>query len=295
VGDEDILGCNVRSIESGSRGLLGVRLFCQDRYRHEWCRRSSPTSARGLNQVFAAKIQIVIANDDCHCYGGVMRRQSQFEFRTWGGKRRGAGRKRVAERRQVAHRPRERVNAQHPILVTTRVLPDVARLRTAVMFAAIQAALEGATKWMYEPEPVRIVHASVQANHLHLVVEAASNGALSRAMKGFLVSCAKRLNKIAGRKGRVFADRFHAQAMATPTQVRNGLRYALCNARKHDALSARVRLDPYSSAFALPDWMTGDSIELADVTMQVALPRTWLLREGWRLAGTISPWETPSA
>jgi hypothetical protein len=76
-----------------------------------------------------------------------MRRQSQFGFRTWGGKRRGAGRKRVAKRPQVAHRPRERVNAQHPILVTTRVMPDVARLRTKVMF---------------EPEPVRFVHASVQ-------------------------------------------------------------------------------------------------------------------------------------
>jgi hypothetical protein len=33
----------------------------------------------------------------------------------------------------------------------------------------------------------------------------------------------------------------------------------------------------------------------SDVTMQVALPRTWLLREGWRRAGSISPWDTPSA
>jgi REP element-mobilizing transposase RayT len=195
----------------------------------------------------------------------------------------------------VAHRPRERVNAQHPLLVTTRVMPDVARLRTEVMFEAIRAALEGATKWMYEPEPVRFVHASVQASHLHLLVEAASNEALSRAMKGFLGSCAKRLNKIAGRKGRVFADRFHARTLTTPTAVRNGLRYTLCNARKHGSMGTRVRLDPYSSAYALPDWQTGDSIELSDVTMQVALPKTWLLREGWRRAGSISPWETPSA
>jgi REP element-mobilizing transposase RayT len=186
------------------------------------------------------------------------------------------------------------VNAQHPILVTTRVMPDVARLRTKVMYEAIQAALSMATKWMYEPEPVRFVHASVQGNHLHLLVEAASNQALSRAMKGFLVSCAKRLNKLSGRSGRVFADRFHTQALATPTAVRNAIRYTLCNARKHGALDARVRLDPYSSAFALADWQGEPSIRFADVTMQVALPRTWLLREGWRRAGTISPWDTPS-
>jgi REP element-mobilizing transposase RayT len=224
-----------------------------------------------------------------------MRRQGQFEFRTWGGKRRGAGRKRRGERPQVAHRPREGVKAQHPMMVTTKVMPDVARLRTEVMFAAIRAALAGATKWMYEAEPVRFVHASVQGDHLHLLVEAASNTALSRAMKGFLGSCAKRLNKIAGRRGRVFADRFHVLTLSTPTAVKNGLRYTLCNGRKHGAISGRVRLDPYSSAFALPDWQTGESIELSEVTMQVALPRTWLLREGWRRAGTISPWETPSA
>jgi hypothetical protein len=110
---------------------------------------------------------IVIANVDCRHYIGIMRRQGRFEFRTWGGKRGGAGRKRRAERPLMAHRPRERVNAQHPILVTTTVLPDVAWLRTKVMFEAIRAALEVATKWMYEPEPVRFVHASVQGNHLH--------------------------------------------------------------------------------------------------------------------------------
>jgi REP element-mobilizing transposase RayT len=201
----------------------------------------------------------------------------------------------VAAQRQVAHRPREKVNAQHPLLVTTKVMPDVARLRTAVMYEAIRAALEGATKWMYEPEPVRFVHASVQGNHLHLLVEAASTKALSRAMKGFLVACAKRLNKIAGRKGRVFADRFHARTLATPTAVRNGLRYVLLNFRKHGEARPHQRLDPYSSAFALPDWQTETSIRLSDVTMEVALPRTWLLREGWRRAGPISPWERPSA
>jgi hypothetical protein len=37
AGDEAMLGCNVGSIESGSRGLLGVRLVCQNDHRLEWC------------------------------------------------------------------------------------------------------------------------------------------------------------------------------------------------------------------------------------------------------------------
>jgi REP element-mobilizing transposase RayT len=272
-------------------------LFRQSKHRVELLTRTGIPGAHiySIEIYFGGHMQILIANHDYTPYIGNMRRQGRFEFRTWGGKRRGAGRKRVAERRQVAHRPRERVNAEHPILVTTRVMPDVARLRTKVMYEAIQEALARATKWMYEAEPVRFVHASVQANHLHVIVEAAGSAALSRAMKGFLVSCARRLNKLAARRGRVFADRFHTRPLGTPTAVRNAIRYVLCNARKHGEVSAQVRLDPYSSAFALPDWQTEASIRLADVTMQVALPQTWLLREGWRRAGPISPWDTPSA
>jgi REP element-mobilizing transposase RayT len=224
-----------------------------------------------------------------------MGRQRGFEFRTWGGKRRGAGRKRVAARPQVPHRPRERVNARHPMLVTTRVTPEVARLRTDVMYGAIRDAAAAALKWMYEDEAFRIVHASVQGNHLHLLVEADGNRVLSRAMKGFLVSCAKRLNAIAGRKGQVFAGRFHASSLSTPRQVRNALAYVLCNFRKHGDALPGMRLDPYSSAFALPDWWADSAIRLRDVhaPIPVALPKTWLLAEGWRRAGPISPWAKP--
>jgi REP element-mobilizing transposase RayT len=225
----------------------------------------------------------------------VMGRQERFEFRTWGGQRRGAGRKRVAARAQVSHRKRATVNPRHPILVTTRVMPDVARLRTEVMYEVIRTALALATKWMNEPEPVRFVHASVQANHLHLIVEAASAKALSRAVKGLLVSIAKRLNAIAGRKGRVFADRYHTTMLGTPRQVRNALAYTLLNFRKHGEAKPNQRLDPYSSAFALPDWAPDGLIDLRGRPLPVALPKTWLLAEGWRRAGAVSPWATPSA
>jgi hypothetical protein len=77
--------------------------------------------------------------------------------------------------------------------------------------------------------------------------------------------------------------------------VRHALVYVLGNWRRHDEAVPGVRLDPYSSAFAVPDWWTGTSIRIRDVpaAMSVALPRTWLLAEGWRPAGPISPWTRP--
>jgi REP element-mobilizing transposase RayT len=194
----------------------------------------------------------------------------------------------------VPHAKRAAVQRRHPVLVTTRVAVDVGRLRTAAVRDAIRDALAMITKHMYADEAFRICHASIQGNHLHLLAEADSTAALSRGMKGFLVSCARRINAALGRRGPVFAGRFHSSSLATPRQVRNAIAYVLCNWRKHREASSGGRLDPYSSGFALPDW-SSDSISLRAVPamLPVALPRTWLLAEGWRRAGPISPWARP--
>ena len=49
-----------------------------------------------------------------------------------------------------------------------------------------------------------------------------------------------------------------------------------------------------SSAATLADWWTDPSLAVgAAHVMPVWLPSTWLLREGWRKAGSISPWARP--
>jgi REP element-mobilizing transposase RayT len=221
-------------------------------------------------------------------------RQTEMAFRTWGGKRAGAGRKRSEGRRRMPHERRERVNPRHPLLITTRVVPEVGRLRSKAAREAMRDALTMATKHMYADEAFRICHASIQRDHLHLICEAESNEAMARGMKGFLVSCAKRINAALSRCGTVFPDRYHSSSLGSPTQVGHALAYVLCNFRKHDEALPGVRLDPWSSGFALPDW-SGDTIALREVPLllPVALPRTWLLSTGWRRAGSISPWTRP--
>ena len=62
----------------------------------------------------------------------------------------------------------------------------------------------------------RVVHYSVMDNHLHLIVEAADGGALSRGMKGLNVRLAKRLNQLFGLKGTLVKERFHSRPLASP-------------------------------------------------------------------------------
>jgi REP element-mobilizing transposase RayT len=195
-------------------------------------------------------------------------RQVGFEFRTWGGKRKGAGRKPKGERAGVSHRQRPTFARRLPVHITLRMAPHVYSLRSRRSFSRIERALRaGGDRF-----GVCIIRFSVQGNHMHLLVEAPNRDALARAVKGFSVRIAKGLNHMMGKKGRVLGDRYRAHVLRTPTEVRRAITYIRDNARKHAAergeiYSARY-VDPYSSA-GVP-------------TLALPPAETWLLREGWK-------------
>lgn len=96
----------------------------------------------------------------------------------------------------------------------------------------------------------RLVHFSVQGNHVHLIVEAPDASALGRAMKGLEVRMARALNEVMRRRGPVFADRYHAVLLDSPRRASNAVRYVLENWRVHAARDGRpvpCGIDPYCS------------------------------------------------
>ncbi len=208
---------------------------------------------------------------------------------THGGARPGSGRKPTGDRAGVSHHGRPDVTRDTPVHATLCVLPHVWSLRSARSLAVIERALEGARTW----REFRVVHFSVQGDHLHLVVEADGNRALSEGMQGLAVRLAKGLNRMMGRRGRVFADRFHAHVLETPSEVRNALAYVLLNHRSHLArigAPAPTSLDRFSSAASFDGWKGSHRPELPRVTSPAA---TWLLRAGWKRRGLLSRTERP--
>jgi REP element-mobilizing transposase RayT len=170
------------------------------------------------------------------------------------------------------------------------VLPHVWNLRSRRSLHVIERALVG----MYAWREFRVVHFSAQGNHLHFLVEADDNRALSEGMQGLSIRLAKGLNRLMGRRGKVFADRFHARVLRTPAEVRNALAYVLLNHRSHmlragerDSAGAR---DPFSSAASLDGWREGGPVEAPRVTSP---PQTWLLGSGWRRRGLLSAAKQP--
>jgi hypothetical protein len=138
----------------------------------------------------------------------------------------------------------------------------------------------------------RVVHFSVQTDHVHLIVEADSGDALRRGLNSLNCRAARALNRAWQRSGPIWGDRYHARALATPREVRNGLVYVLLNFRKH--LRAPAAVDPCSSGAWFDGW--AHNHERPSQPSPVAPPRTWLGTVGWRRAGGfVSTEEMPGA
>ncbi len=192
-------------------------------------------------------------------------RQLQLRFRPHGGKRAHAGRKPNGLRAGVCHLERPGFSRTLPVHVTVRMAAHVYNLRSRRAFSAVGRAIGVAA----ERFGMRIVQFSVQGNHVHLLVEAEATEALSRAMQGFSIRVAKRLNAMMKRRGRVLADRYFARPLRTPKEVRRVVRYVRDNHRKHMAEVGKTLppkwVDPYASGGA---------------AITLPTPRTWLLRAG---------------
>ena len=52
-------------------------------------------------------------------------------------------------------------------------------------------------------------------------------------MQGLAIRLARSLNRLAGRTGKVFSDRFHSLVLKTLREVANAIRYVLENFRHH--------------------------------------------------------------
>ena len=237
----------------------------------------------------------------------IMRRRSrQIEMRLrsvprWGGRREGAGRKRC-EASGLPHTSRARFSSLQPAHVTLRLMPGLRSLRTKSIVRAIERTFAAGA----ERASFRLVHYSLQGSHAHLIVEARDHEALGRGMMAVGARLALAVNRVMGRRsGRVIAERYHARVLRSPREVRRALRYVLLNARKHFGKTGaglraeEILLDPASSARWFDGWKRTVLPEMRRApaglatSPVVAGARSWLLRKGWRMHGTLDPAEVP--
>ena len=157
---------------------------------------------------------------------------------------------------------------------------------------------------------VRVLHYSIQDNHLHLMVEGTDSADLSNQMRKLFSRIAFAVNAVARRFGKLFRDRHHRHELRTPTETRNALVYILFNDRKrhgepghragrtgHGPMGPALPrdLDLCSSALWFNDWdprvrlppLTREEMAVlaSDMERPTVAPETWLAQIGWRRGG----------
>ena len=231
--------------------------------------------------------------------GGRRARQQIFVWKTRGGRRAGAGRK---PRREnvglMVHSARPGFVPRLPVHVTMRAVKGVACLRTEVVAPVVMAEIGRASE-----KGLRVLHFSVQKDHVHLIVEADDGESLSRGMQRLASRVAMAVNALLGRHGKFWKERYHRRDLGTPRQFRNALVYVTFNFRKHASAGERARrtrlLDGMSSARWIDDWKDEELVEYVREhrtragPRPTALPRTWIARVGWKKLGLLDPRESP--
>ena len=178
-------------------------------------------------------------------------------------------------------------NAVHVTLRVVEGVPSLRRRRPAEL-------VEDVFRAERQCKGFRLVHYAIRSNHLHLVCEAEDRQSLSRGVQRLCSRMARALNRLLGRTGRCFSDRFHCCVIRSPRQARNLLAYVLLNEHK-DRAAQGVRLggiDRYSSGMFFDGWADSYARPLpregpvAD-RIPVTGPKSWLLRVGWRRHGLV--------
>ena len=216
-------------------------------------------------------------------------------FRTWGGRRKGAGRPKRSN--ETVHGVRPAHSRHHPLHITVRTVKSAPDLRADRVMAAIRAVFEKAR----QRTGFRLTTYSVQRDHIHLMVEALDRVALSNAMRSLSSRVARAVNRTVGRRGQLIAERYHAHPLRVPMEVRRALLYVLRNSHHHeraygnhlppwhyDACSSVLEFDGFA---VHPEFPPPPLIERCTT---VAPEYSYLLALGWRKHGLIAITEVPS-
>ena len=197
----------------------------------------------------------------------------------------------------MSHLKREALASRFPVHVTMKIAKGLPSLRVRAAYRVVCEAFDKGCKraGRLEGGVFRLVHYSVQGDHLHLVCEAKDRTSLSRGVQGLSIRIARGLNRLWERQGKVFADRYHDRILRTPREVRNVLRYVFNNARRHYRRLRADRPDAFTSGAWFDGWRDYVYDGFLGPEPPIARARTWLLTKGWRRHGRLRLLEEPAS
>lgn len=153
-----------------------------------------------------------------------------------------AGRKAIHDR-AIRHTERPKFKNARSLHLTIKVRENKADIKSIKLLKALHHAIKRARLMK-----LKIIHYTLEYNHVHLLVEADTHHALHRGMQAFGISFSKAINKTKRLKGTVYKHRYHFRQICSSRELKNVLHYIFHNGIKHGRTSSLI--DPFNSLMA---------------------------------------------
>lgn len=157
----------------------------------------------------------------------------------------------------IRHIKRPEIKKLMPLHLTIKLIR--ADIQNKIILKALRNAIFRARL-----HGLRIIHYSLEHDHIHLYAESADNLILAKSMKAFGVSLVKKINRHFKSKGTCYKTRYHLRVLRSASEVKNVINYILKNGIKHKRTKSVI--DVYNSSIVLHDFrILGLKVNWADI------------------------------
>lgn len=150
-----------------------------------------------------------------------------------------AGRKPIHDS-GIRHTSRPLLKRAASLHLTIKVLRNKAEIKNKSVLKLLKHAIQRARL-----QGLKVIHYSLEYDHVHLLIEADNNASLGKGMQALGVTMAKGINRLKRLKGAVYKHRYHFRQISSPRQLKYVMNYIFKNGMKHR--SADSVINPYNS------------------------------------------------
>jgi REP element-mobilizing transposase RayT len=128
----------------------------------------------------------------------------------------------------IRHRERPKLSKLSSLHLTIKIKRIKADLKNKSILIILKRAIMNA-----RIKGLRVIHYSLEYDHVHLLIEAHDNDILGRGMQSLGVTLVRGINKIKKLKGVVYKHRYHFRKINSSRELKIVMNYIFHNGVKH--------------------------------------------------------------
>lgn len=140
----------------------------------------------------------------------------------------------------IRHTSRPLLKRLSSLHLTVKIKKNKAGIKNKSVLRILRRAILNARR-----QGLRVIHYSLEYDHIHLLIEADNNHILNKGMQSFGVTFSKAINRMRKLKGGVYKHRYHFRQISSSKELKNVLGYIFTNGIKHK--TANDIVNPYNS------------------------------------------------